>query len=163
MMLSATAHPVVKDLLDANELVRVNRRSAAQSLHSHSVNESVAATCFWCMCRCKRSFSTGRLSDRRLRDNSGHRKDFFGHRQEDDVTVMAWRSFKLPRKIAGSSRGETHALSFADESLWLARLAWSHLHGASTRRWHLNETVRQVGGTLTTDSRSISVALTRSE
>ena len=45
----------------------------------------------------------------------------FGHGQEDDVSVMAWRSFKLLRKIAGSNNGETQALAFADESLWLAR------------------------------------------
>ena len=38
----------------------------------------------------------------------------FGHGQEDDVSVMAQRSFKLPGKIAGS--GGTEALAFADES-----------------------------------------------
>ena len=47
----------------------------------------------------------------------------FGHGQVDDVSVMAWRSFKLPRKIAGSNNGETQALALAGESLWLARLA----------------------------------------
>ena len=82
---------------------------------------------------------------------------FFGHGQEDDVSVMAWRSFKLPRKF------ETQALAFADESLWLARLALSEMHGASMRRWHLDETARQVGGMLITDSRCIFDALTRSE
>ena len=52
-------------------------------------------------------------------------EQIFGHGQEDDVAVMAWRSFKLTRKIAGSNDGETQAPSFADESLWLAQLAWS--------------------------------------
>ena len=87
----------------------------------------------------------------------------FGHGQEDDVSVMAWRSFKLTRKIAGSNNGETQALAFADESLWLARLAWSEMHTASMRRWHLDETVRQVGGMFITDSRGIFDDLTRSE
>ena len=87
----------------------------------------------------------------------------FGHGQEDDVSVMAWRSFKLPRKIAGSNNGETQALAFADESLWLAQLAWSETHGAPMRRWHLDEAVRQVSGMLITDSRGIFDALTRSE
>ena len=44
----------------------------------------------------------------------------FGHGQDDDVSVMAWRSFKIPRKIAGSNNGETQALAFSDESLWLS-------------------------------------------
>ena len=87
----------------------------------------------------------------------------FRHGQEDDVSVMSWRSFKLPRKIAGSNNGETQALAFADESLWLVRLAWSEMLGAPMRRWHLDERVRQVGGKLITDSRGIFDALTRSE
>ena len=37
------------------------------------------------------------------------------------------------------------------------------MHGAPMRRWHLDETVRQVGGSLITDSRGIFDALTRSE
>ena len=82
----------------------------------------------------------------------------FGHGQEDDDSVMAWRSFKLPRKIVGSNNGETQAHAFADESLWLARLAWSEM-----RRWHLAEAVRQVGGMLITDSRGTFDALTTSE
>ena len=40
LLLSATAHPVVQDLLDANKLVRDMRRSSAQSLHFHSFNET---------------------------------------------------------------------------------------------------------------------------
>ena len=90
-------------------------------------------------------------------------EELFGHGQEDDVSVVSWRSFKLPRKIAGSNNGETQALAFADESLWLVRLAWSEMHGAPMRRWHLDETVRQVGGMLITDSRVFFDALTRSE
>ena len=58
----------------------------------------------------------------------------FGRGQEDDVSMMAWRSFKLPRKIAGSNNGETEALAFADGSLWLPLLAWSEMHGAPMRR-----------------------------
>ena len=65
-------------------------------------------------------------------------EELFGHGQEDYVSVMSWRSFKLPRKIAGSNNGETQALAFADESLWLVRLAWSEMHGAPMRRWHLD-------------------------
>ena len=87
----------------------------------------------------------------------------FGHGQEDDVSVTASRSFKLPMKIAGSNNGETQATAFADESLWVARLVWSDMHGAPMRRWHLAETVRQVGGMLITDSRGIFDASTRSE
>ena len=93
-------------------------------------------------------------------------EELFGHGQEDDVSVMSWRSFKLPTKINGSNNGEPQALAFADESLWLVRLAWSEMHSVPTRRWHLDETVRQLGGMLITYSRCFFFffdAFTRSE
>ena len=163
LLLSATADPVVQDLLDANKLVRDMRRSSAQSLHFHSFNETPWQQLVFA--------SWADASDRPRPDGSrtgGYvitlaTEELFGHGQEDDVSVMSWRSFKLPRKIAGSNNGETQALAFADESLWLVRLAWSEMHGAPMRRWHLDETVRQVGGMLITDSRGIFDALTRSE
>ena len=40
LLLIATAQHVLPDLLDANKLVRDMRRSAAQSLHFHSFNET---------------------------------------------------------------------------------------------------------------------------
>ena len=56
LLLSATADPVVPDLLDANKLVRDMRRSSAQSLHFHSFNENSVATAGFCFVgRCERS------------------------------------------------------------------------------------------------------------
>ena len=163
LLLSATADPVVQDLLDANKLVRDMRRSSAQSLHFHSFNETPWQQLVFA--------SWADASDRPRPDGSrtgGYvitlaTEELFGHGQEDDVSVVSWRSFKLPRKIAGSNIGETQALAFADESLWLVRLAWSEMHGAPMRRWHLDEAVRQVGGMLITDSRVIFDALTSNE
>ena len=162
LLLSATADPVVQDLLDANKLVRDMRRSSAQSLQFHSFNETPWQQLV---------FASWADASDRPRDGSRTGRhvitlateELFGHGQEDDVSVMSWRSFKLPRKIAGSNNGETQALAFADESLWLVRLAWSEMHGAPMRLWHLDETVRQVGGMLITESQSIFDALTRIE
>ena len=41
LLLSATADPVVQDLLDAKKLVRDMRRSCAKSHHFHSCNETL--------------------------------------------------------------------------------------------------------------------------
>ena len=109
--------------------------------------------------RCERSSSPRCFSDRRLCDNSGYRKAVrtwsIRRCQRDGLAIL-----QTPRKIAGS---KTQALAFADESIWLARLAWSEMHGAPMRRWHLDEAVRQAEGMLITDSRGIFDALTRSE
>ena len=161
LLLSATADPVVQDLLNANKLVRDMRRSSAQSLHFHSFNETPWQQLV---------FASWADASDRPRPNGSRAGSYaillateesFGPGQEDDASVVSWRSFKLPRKIAGSNNGETQALAFADESLWLVRLAWSEMHGASMR--HLDETVRQVGGMLITHSRGMFDALTRSE
>ena len=164
LLLTATAQPMVKDLLDANTLVRDMRRSAAQSLHLHLrfFNETP-----W---RRPVFASWADASDRPRPDGSrtvGYAitlapEKLSGHDQEDDVSEMMWRSLKHRKKIAGSNNGETRALAFADESFWLIWLAWSQMHGVPMRRWHLDETVRQVGGMLITDSRGIFDALTRS-
>ena len=45
LLLSATAQPVVQDLLDANKLVRDMRRSAAQALHVHSFCKCLSLVC----------------------------------------------------------------------------------------------------------------------
>ena len=139
---------VMQDLLDANKFVRDMRRSAAQSLHFHSFNETPWHQLVFA--------SWADASDRHRPDGSqtgGYvitlaTEKLFGHGQEDEASVMAWRSFKLWREISGSNNGETQALAFADESLWLAQLAWSEMHGVPMRRWHLDEAVRQVGGML---------------
>ena len=67
LLLSATADPVVQDLLDANKLVRDMRRSSAQSLHFHSFNET-AGFCF--VGRCERSSPSSWISDWRLCDKT---------------------------------------------------------------------------------------------
>ena len=122
LLLSATSDPAVQDLLDANKLVRDMRRSSAQSLHFYSFNETPWQQLVFS--------SWSDASDRPRPDGcrtGGYvitlaTEELFGHGQEDDVSVMSWRSFQLPRKIAGSNNGETQALAFADESLWLVRL-----------------------------------------
>ena len=139
LLLSATAQPMVQDLLGANKLVRNMRRNVAQSLHFHSFNETPWQQLV---------FASWVDASGRPRPDGPRTGGYviilateklFGHGQEDDVSVMAWRSFKLPEKIAGSNNGETQALAFADESLMLARLAWSEKHHASVRRWHLED------------------------
>ena len=105
-LLSATADPVVQDLLDANKLGRDMRRSSAQSLHFHSFNETPWQQLVFA--------SWADASDRPRPDGSrtgGYvitlaTEELFGHGQEDDVSVVSWRSFKLPRKFAGSNNGE---------------------------------------------------------
>ena len=99
LLLSATADPVVQDLLDANNLVRDMRRSSAQSLHFHSFNETLWKQLVFA--------SWADASDRPRPDGSrtgGYvitlaTEELFGHGQEDDVSVVSWRSFKLPRKL----------------------------------------------------------------
>ena len=80
-----------------------------------------------------------------------------------DVSLLAWRYFKLPRKTQGANNAETQAVAFGDESLWLTRLMWAEIHGCTIDRWNMDATVREVPGMLITDSRGIFDAISRSE
>ena len=83
------------------------RHNAAQSLHFHSFNETPWHQLVFA--------SWADASDRPRPDGSRTGGDLktlaseklFGRGQEDEVSVMAWRSFKLPRKIAGSNNGDS--------------------------------------------------------
>ena len=87
LLLIAT-QPVVEDLLDANKLVRDMRRSAAQSLHFHSFNETP-----WHQLV---SASWADASDRPRPDGSrtgGYvitlaTEKLFGHGREDEISVI---------------------------------------------------------------------------
>ena len=86
LLLSATAHPVVQDLLDAKKLVQDMRRSSAQSLHFHSFNMTPWHQLVFA--------SWADASDRPRPDGSRTRgyvitlatEKSSGHGQEDDVT-----------------------------------------------------------------------------
>ena len=73
LLLSATADPVVQDLLDANKLVRDMSRSSAQSLHFLSFNETPWQQLVFASWADASDRPPPRwISDRRLCDNSGH-------------------------------------------------------------------------------------------
>eukprot|EP00959_Pyramimonas_sp_CCMP1952_P338528 7089581-Pyramimonas_sp.AAC.1 len=80
-----------------------------------------------------------------------------------NVSILGWRSFKLPRNISGSNNNETQSTAFGDEMLWLSRLMWAELHGVEPTRWKLDDTVKTVPGMLITDSRGIYDAILKSE
>ena len=82
---------------------------------------------------------------------------------ESPSNVVGWRSFKLPRKVLGSNGGEAQVFSFAEETLWLCRLAWAEVHGLPLVRFRLHDAVRQVSGCIISDSRGIYDAARKSE
>ena len=154
LLLSATARPLVQDLLHPNKLVRDMRRSASQTVRFHASQgtpwqQMVFGSCADASDRPRPDDSrTGGFVSTLATEKS------FGRGQEDDVSLST-HSFKLPRKIADSNNGETQARAFANENLWLARLARSGMHGAPMQRWHLDCEVSQLGGMLISDSTGI--------
>ena len=87
LLLSATAQPLVQDLLDANKLVRDMRRSAGQSLHFPSFNETPRHQLFF--------VSRADASDRPRPDGSrtGHLCGTSGHRK----VVWTWSRRRCQR------------------------------------------------------------------
>ena len=126
----------ISDLLEANKLVRDMRRNSDQVLKFHTFKEMKwddLVVVQW-----------GDASEKSRPDGSqtgglvtGISDDKFYKGLESEVTLVNWRSFKLPRKIQGSNNAETQAMSFADETLWLTRLMWSEVNGVFLKRWWL--------------------------
>ena len=81
----------------------------------------------------------------------------------DLVSILSWRSFKAPRKVAGSNGAECQAMDFGEEQLWLLRLMWCEFHGCTVNRWKLNDVVKSVDGMLITDSKGLYDAMCRHE
>ena len=69
--------------------------------------------------------------------------------------VVAWESFKLPRKVVGSNGVEAQVFSIAEEALWLARISWAVLHGVPLVRRRLHDAAQAIPGALVSDSRGI--------
>ena len=85
------------------------RRCAAQSLHFHSFNETP-----WHQL----VFASWAGASDRPRSYGARTGSYvttlatevvFGDGQEDDVSVVVWRTFRLPRKIAGPNNSETQS------------------------------------------------------
>ena len=98
LLLSATAHLVVQDPLDANKLVRDMRRSAAQSLQFHSFNE----TPWHQLVFASWADASGRPRPDGPRTGgyviTPATEQLFGHGEEDDLSVMALAILPAPQK-----------------------------------------------------------------
>ncbi|CAK0897474.1 unnamed protein product [Prorocentrum cordatum] len=152
----------ISDLVNANKLVKDMRKSASQVIKFHQFEKYD-----WHELR---MVQWADASDKLRPDGSktgglvtGLSTPDFANGSMANVSILGWRSFKLPRKIWGSNNNETQSTAFGDEKLWLSRLMWAELDGVEPTRWKLDDTVKTVPGMLITDSRGIYDAILKSE
>ena len=161
LMLSECAQPTVRLLIDANKLVRDMRRPCPPiRFHVHAgLPWMDLVPVVWCDAspdnRCDGNGTMGLVA--------GLSGPGLAQGREDDVTLISWRSAKLPRRIIGSNGGETQALTAGEDLLWLIRLFWSEVHGEIGTRSTWNSLVRKTHGILTSDSKGIFDAVMKVE
>ncbi|CAK0886214.1 unnamed protein product [Prorocentrum cordatum] len=162
LALSQVNNAKISDLVNANKLVKDMRKSASQVIKFHRF-ENYDWHELWMV-------QWADASDKLRPDGSktgglvtGLSTPDFATGSMANVSILGWRSFKLPRKISGSNNNETQSTAFGDEMLWLSRLMWAELHGVEPTRWKLDDAVKTVPGMLITDSRGIYDAILKSE
>ena len=72
-----------------------------------------------------------------------------------ELTLVSWRSAKLPRVCRSSLSAEVQAFSEGEEELMYTRLAWAELRGLAVDLQNVTETLRLVGGVMVTDAKSL--------
>ncbi|CAK0810363.1 unnamed protein product, partial [Prorocentrum cordatum] len=118
LALSQVNNAKISNLVNANKLVKDMRKSASQVIKSHRF-ENYDWHELWMV-------QWADASDKLRPDGSktgglvtGLSTLDFANGSMANVSILGWRSFKLPRKISGSNNNETQSTAFGDEMLWL--------------------------------------------
>ena len=154
LLLSNVGDLRVEHLMTANQLARDVRKCADQEMIFPTFGDAPWTTigivqyCDAAKGNRPNCFSTGGLLNTLLdgQFRAGHVRQ---------IGILNWRSFKLPRKVAGSNSSEGQALAFGEEMLRLSRLSWAECHGKTLQRWELDDVVHEIHGAVVTDSRGI--------
>ncbi|CAK0842079.1 unnamed protein product, partial [Prorocentrum cordatum] len=162
LALSQVNNAKISDLVNANKVVKDMRKSASQVINFHRF-ENYDWHEPWMV-------QWADASDKLRPDGSktgglvtGLSTPDFANGSMANVSILGWKSFKLPRNISGSNNNETQSTALGDEMLWLSRLMWVEFYGVEPTRWKLDDTVKTVPGMLITDSRGIYDAILKSE
>ena len=75
--------------------------------------------------------------------------------QRSPLTMIAWRSCRLPRKARSSLAAEAQAMSEADQELVFVRLAWAEFCAIDVDIARPSEAVSQIPGTVVTDAKAL--------
>ena len=156
----------MKHLKQVNKLAEM-KKSAKMTLKYHSFKDEDGNEAPWSQLAVVVWADGGQANRPDGSDTCGVLGGIAGLRFEagdlEQVSVLSWRNFKAPRKIAGSNGAECQAMDFGEEQLWLLRLMWCEFHGIKVERWQLNKVVQEVPGLLITDSKGLYDAMCRHE
>lgn len=150
---SQTTTATVKTLKAANKLVRDMHHHKKQQIviHAFPADSEIILTCWTDAAVANRPdlSSTGAYilgaTTKNILEAGG-----------DNVSLISWRSGKLPRQARSSLSAEVQALSEGDQELMYSRLQWAELNGAAGdfETGNFLEPVRSVPGFLVVDARS---------
>ena len=133
ILLSSVPRATIKDLKATNKLAREMRKRSDRRLKFHHHDHQHWLSMIFVV------WADGSPGNRPDGSSTcgilgGMAGPVFYEGQEDDVTVLHWRSFKAPRKVTGSNGPEGQAVEYGEELLWLMRLMWCEIHGEEVQR-----------------------------
>lgn len=167
LLSSSLSSPTVKDLREANSIMRELRKTAKEDMVFHAFNYGRAVRLKWNEL-IGLHFGDAGLNNRPCGGSTGGYVTGFADPSilqgvEAKVTILDWRSWRLDRPSKGSNGAEGQAIYDTEDKGWKNRLFWAILNGEKLTRSNSNELASKMESLLIMDSRGCYGAITTSD
>ena len=167
LLSSSLSSPTVKDLREANSIMRELRKTAKEDMVFHAFNYGRAVRLKWNEL-IGLHFGDAGLNNRPCGGSTGGYVTGFADPSilqgvEAKVTILDWRSWRLDRPSKGSNGAEGQAIYDTEDKGWKNRLFWAILNGEKLTRSNSNELASKMESLLIMDSRGCYDAITTSD
>ena len=167
LLSSSLSSPTVKDLREANSIMRELRKTAKEDLVFHAFNYGRTVRLKWNEL-IGLHFGDAGLNNRPCGGSTGGYVTGFADPSilqgvEAKVTILDWRSWRLDRPSKGSNGAEGQAIYDTEDKGWKNRLFWAILNGEKLTRSNCNDLTSKMESLLIMDSRGCYDAVTTSD
>lgn len=167
MLASALSKGTVKEMKEANSLMKELRKTAKEDLVFHSFNFHRQVPLKWNELIAVH-FGDAGLNNRPCGGSTGGYVTGFAEPsilegKQAKLTIIDWRSWKLDRPSKGSNSAEGQAIYEAEDRGWKCRLFWAILNGERLVRGCATDLTSMMESLLVMDSRGCFDSITTSE
>ena len=167
MLASSLKDPTIKELKEANSIMRELRKTSKEDLVMHSFNASRKQKLRWNYLIAVH-FADAGLNNRPCGGATGGHVSCLSDPSvltgaESKMSMIDWRSWKLERPSKGSNGAEGQAIYEGEDRGWRLRLFWALLNGEQLTRQNSNRLASMTESLLVMDSRGCFDALTTND
>ena len=166
LLASSLKSPTLKELKEANSIMRELRKTAKEDLVFHTFSEDGRPIDWRDVIALH--FGDASQHNRPCGGSTGGYVTGFTNQTilrgcESKVSLIDWRSWKLDRPAKGSNSAEGQAIYETEDRGWKNRLFWAIINGEILTRKNADELASQIESLLVMDSRGCYDAITLSD